>query len=172
MQGEHSQKRNAGVVTSLGLFLLALLPRAIGLGTFATADEAKWVYRSAQFLGALLRGDLAGTVVNLTPALRSQNATVSWMNFSLILSRTTYSSKVIVNDLPVNSTVPFSGRLFNITGGSVSFGPPEGELIFAHDSARNIITAVAPALPDMCLPRSTVCKLTSNFVNRTNCSLH
>ncbi len=74
MQGEHSQKRNAGVVISLGLFLLALLPRAIGLGTFATADEAKWVYRSAQFLGALLRGDLAGTVVNLTPAV-----TTTWL---------------------------------------------------------------------------------------------
>ncbi len=55
--------------TSLGLFLLALIPRAVGLGTFATADEAKWVYRSAQFLGALLRGDPAGTVVNLTPGV-------------------------------------------------------------------------------------------------------
>jgi hypothetical protein len=74
MQGEHSQKRNAGVMISLGLFLLALLPRAIGLGVFATADEAKWVYRSAQFLGALLRGDLAGTVVNLTPAV-----TTTWL---------------------------------------------------------------------------------------------
>jgi hypothetical protein len=74
MQGEHSQKRNAGVVTGLGLFLLALLPRAIGLGVFVTADEAKWVYRSAQFLGALLRGDLAGTVVNLTPAV-----TTTWL---------------------------------------------------------------------------------------------
>jgi hypothetical protein len=74
MQGERSQKRNAGVVISLGLFLLALLPRAIGLGVFVTADEAKWVYRSAQFLGALLRGDLAGTVVNLTPAV-----TTTWL---------------------------------------------------------------------------------------------
>ncbi|MEJ2556162.1 MAG: glycosyltransferase family 39 protein [Anaerolineae bacterium] len=74
MQGEHSQKRYAGVMISLGLFLLALLPRAVGLGTFATADEAKWVYRSAQFLGALLRGDLAGTVVNLTPAV-----TTTWL---------------------------------------------------------------------------------------------
>jgi hypothetical protein len=74
MQGEHSQKRNAGVMISLGLFLLALLPRAVGLGVFATADEAKWVYRSAQFLGALLRGDLAGTVVNLTPAV-----TTTWL---------------------------------------------------------------------------------------------
>jgi 4-amino-4-deoxy-L-arabinose transferase-like glycosyltransferase len=61
-------------LASLGLFMLALLPRALGLGAFATADEAKWVYRSAQFLGALLRGDLAGTVVNLTPAV-----TTTWL---------------------------------------------------------------------------------------------
>ena len=40
----------AGVLISLGIFLVALLPRAVGLGAFATADEAKWVYRSAQFL--------------------------------------------------------------------------------------------------------------------------
>ena len=57
------------ILTSLGLFLAALLPRALSLGAFATADEAKWVYRSAQFLGALQRGDLADTMVNLTPAV-------------------------------------------------------------------------------------------------------
>jgi 4-amino-4-deoxy-L-arabinose transferase-like glycosyltransferase len=64
----------AVVLISLGLFLVALFPRAVGLGVFATADEAKWVYRSAQFLGALLRGDLAGTAVNLTPAV-----TTTWL---------------------------------------------------------------------------------------------
>jgi len=69
-----SKRQEMIVLISLGLFLLALLPRAIGLGVFATADEAKWVYRSAQFLGALLRGDPAGTVVNLTPAV-----TTTWL---------------------------------------------------------------------------------------------
>lgn len=68
------QPRSAATLASLGLFLIALLPRALGLGVFATADEAKWVYRSAQFLGALLRGDLAGTVVNLTPGV-----TTTWL---------------------------------------------------------------------------------------------
>lgn len=60
----------------LNLFVLAVafVPRALSLDAFATADEAKWVYRSAQFLGALLRGDLAGTVVNLTPAV-----TTTWL---------------------------------------------------------------------------------------------
>ncbi len=59
---------------NLGLFLIALLPRGLGIGVFVTADEAKWVYRSAQFLGALLCGDLVGTVVNLTPAV-----TTTWL---------------------------------------------------------------------------------------------
>jgi len=69
-----SERRGISAVISLGLFLMALLPRAIGLGVFATADEAKWVYRSAQFLGALMRGDPGGTAVNLTPAV-----TTTWL---------------------------------------------------------------------------------------------
>ena len=59
---------------SLGLFLLALFPRAYDLGRFVTADEAKWVYRSAQFLAAFLQGDWTGTTVNLTPAV-----TTTWL---------------------------------------------------------------------------------------------
>jgi hypothetical protein len=75
VQEERQLKRVvAGIFISLGLFLAALLPRALGLAIFATADEAKWVYRSAQFLGAVLRGDLGGTVVNLTPAV-----TTTWL---------------------------------------------------------------------------------------------
>ncbi|MBE7471418.1 MAG: hypothetical protein DPW09_04770 [Anaerolineae bacterium] len=58
----------------LGLFLLAFLPRAYDLHRFVTADEAKWVYRSAQFLLALLRGDFSATSVNLTPAV-----TTTWL---------------------------------------------------------------------------------------------
>jgi len=38
-----------------------------------------------------------------------------------------------------------------MTGGSISFGPPEGELILAHDRIKNISMAVAPRLPDMYL---------------------
>lgn len=59
---------------SLCLLLLALLPRAYDLQRFVTADEAKWVYRSAQFLVALLRGDFPATSVNLTPAV-----TTTWL---------------------------------------------------------------------------------------------
>lgn len=74
MQDKQSLQRNAGAVLSLGLFLIALLPRVFGLGVFVTADEAKWIYRSAQFLGALLRWDLSGTMVNLTPGV-----TTTWL---------------------------------------------------------------------------------------------
>ncbi len=76
---EPLSKRNrlaifAEVVISLGLFLLALLPRAYALQRFVTADEAKWVYRSAQFLAAFWQGDFSATSVNLTPAV-----TTTWL---------------------------------------------------------------------------------------------
>jgi hypothetical protein len=61
-------------VIGLALFLLACLPRAYDLQRFVTADEAKWVYRSAQFLAAFLSGDFGGTSVNLTPAV-----TTTWL---------------------------------------------------------------------------------------------
>ena len=67
-----ARRREAGL--ALALFLLALAPRGLALQHFVTADEAKWVYRSAQFLGALQQGDLAGTAVNLTPAV-----TTTWL---------------------------------------------------------------------------------------------
>jgi 4-amino-4-deoxy-L-arabinose transferase-like glycosyltransferase len=67
-------KKHSDLLIGLALFVAALLPRGLSLGAFATADEAKWVYRSAQFLAALLQGDLAGTIVNLTPAV-----TTTWL---------------------------------------------------------------------------------------------
>lgn len=46
----------------IGLFLLALLPRALNYGTFLTVDEAyHWFERSESFLRALRHGDYAGT---------------------------------------------------------------------------------------------------------------
>ncbi len=69
-----SQSLTLNLITSIFLFTLALLPRAYDLERFVTADEAKWVYRSAQFLAALLRGDFAATSVNLTPAV-----TTTWL---------------------------------------------------------------------------------------------
>jgi len=62
------------IIPPLLVFGLALLPRLWALDRFVTADEAKWVYRSAQFWGALLRGDFAATSVNLTPGV-----TTTWL---------------------------------------------------------------------------------------------
>ena len=43
------------------LFFIALLPRAISLGTTMTADEHLWVARSLRFIEAIKAGDWAGT---------------------------------------------------------------------------------------------------------------
>jgi len=74
MQTETSTPKINKLLLSLALFGLALLPRAWDLTQFVTADEAKWVHRSAQFLAALLQGDLAATTVNLTPGV-----TTTWL---------------------------------------------------------------------------------------------
>ena len=68
------QMNRITVLKMLAVFLLALAPRVLALQQFVTADEAKWVYRSAQFLGAVLRADFAATAVNLTPAV-----TTTWL---------------------------------------------------------------------------------------------
>jgi hypothetical protein len=75
----------------LSLFLLAFLPRAYDLQRFVTADEAKWVYRSAQFLMASLRGDWAATSVNLTPAV-----TTTWLG-SLGLALYYQFNRAVIN---------------------------------------------------------------------------
>jgi hypothetical protein len=46
---------------ALGLFLLALGPRAFGLSVFITPDERRWIERSVQFFSALSVGDFADT---------------------------------------------------------------------------------------------------------------
>lgn len=46
----------------LGIFVVALLPRAVGVGEFATVDEAvHWFDRARDFLGAFASGNYAGT---------------------------------------------------------------------------------------------------------------
>ena len=67
--GTQAHARRTGLLITLGLFLLALLPRITDLGAFVTADESKWVYRSAQFGRALLKLQWAETAVTLKPAV-------------------------------------------------------------------------------------------------------
>lgn len=71
----------ADYLAILLLFCLAFLPRAYDLDRFVTADEAKWVSRSAQFLTACLTHEFANTNVNLTPAV-----TTTWLgSFGLVI---------------------------------------------------------------------------------------
>ncbi|HXV99843.1 MAG TPA: glycosyltransferase family 39 protein, partial [Anaerolineae bacterium] len=43
----------------LAIFIAAFLPRLATLDAYVAPDEGKWIYRSAHFLQALLRGELA-----------------------------------------------------------------------------------------------------------------
>jgi hypothetical protein len=57
------------LLSGVGLVMLALIPRLLSLRAFVTADEAKWIKRSADFLLALMQGNFAGTCVNPTPGV-------------------------------------------------------------------------------------------------------
>jgi 4-amino-4-deoxy-L-arabinose transferase-like glycosyltransferase len=60
-------------VIVLLLFILSLLPRAIGLDIYYTVDEDTYLNRSYQFLQALTRGDWQATFVNdATPGITTQ----------------------------------------------------------------------------------------------------
>ena len=55
-------------LTYLAIFIVAFLPRTLVLDAYVAPDEGKWIYRSAHFLQALLKGDLAQmTSVAATP---------------------------------------------------------------------------------------------------------
>jgi hypothetical protein len=53
-------RRSLGI--SVALFLLALVPRVVGLDVFITPDEPRWMNRSASFLEAVLAGDFMHTI--------------------------------------------------------------------------------------------------------------
>jgi len=53
-------RRSLGI--GVALFLLALVPRVVGLDIFITPDEPRWINRSASFLEAVLVGDFIQTM--------------------------------------------------------------------------------------------------------------
>lgn len=64
MSVETTSSRNSiakGILYSLALFALALLPRVSDLAAIVTPDERRWVERSTAFFSSLLQGDWAGT---------------------------------------------------------------------------------------------------------------
>jgi 4-amino-4-deoxy-L-arabinose transferase-like glycosyltransferase len=60
--------RSAAVGLTL-ILLATLIPRVVGLGQFATADEYLWVRRSANFYCAISQGDWAGTFQRQHPGV-------------------------------------------------------------------------------------------------------
>lgn len=66
----------------LFLFLLAWAPRAVALDAYVSADERKWLARSANFTYALSEGDLAQTFQREHPGV-----TVMWAGALGILTR-------------------------------------------------------------------------------------
>lgn len=66
----------------LALFVIALLPRLLGLNTFLTADENLWLGRSRDFLASVVRQDWAGTLQTGHPGV-----TTMWTGSAGILYR-------------------------------------------------------------------------------------
>jgi hypothetical protein len=56
-------------LVGLALLVVALLARATALGSFSWPDEQTWLERSAAFITALERGDLAGTYLSDHPGV-------------------------------------------------------------------------------------------------------
>ena len=71
-------------------------------------------------------------VLPLTDISRSFCIGGETINFSLTFLSSIYSLKVTTNLFPEKFFAPDAGSLFTTTGGRTSFGPPEGELIFAQ----------------------------------------
>jgi len=69
-------------IIALGLFLLALGPRAFGLDVFITPDERRWIERSVQFFSALSVGDWADTFQTGHPGV-----TTKWTGTVGLLAR-------------------------------------------------------------------------------------
>ena len=65
----------------LVLFLIAFLPRVMGLGAYITVDEQRWIERSVDFVYNLSHGDLA-SIASIHPGV-----TATWGYGSALLGR-------------------------------------------------------------------------------------
>jgi len=62
MEQIRAKEQRRETATTSALFLAALIPRLLALNVFVTADERRWVGRSAEFFMALLERNWAGTL--------------------------------------------------------------------------------------------------------------
>jgi 4-amino-4-deoxy-L-arabinose transferase-like glycosyltransferase len=75
-------RRSLGI--SVALFLLAFVPRVMGLDIFITPDEPRWMNRSASFLEAVLAGDFVHTIhIGETPG----GVTTKWCGSAGIVAQ-------------------------------------------------------------------------------------
>jgi len=77
---EGNWRRSLGI--SAALFLLAFVPRAVGLDVFITPDERLWIERSVQFFLALSVGDFADTLQTGHPGV-----TTKWCGSGAIVAK-------------------------------------------------------------------------------------
>jgi hypothetical protein len=70
MSNSDVEKRSLkGMWISLALFVMALVPRVMGLNIFFTIDERPYTERAVKFLGAMLYGHFARTYRGYEPAV-------------------------------------------------------------------------------------------------------
>jgi len=86
------------VIVSL-LFLGAFFSRTIASSTFVTWDEPAWVYRSAKFLLALLRGDLGGTLLTGHPGVLTMWSGAVSLGWSTLITRTVSMAQLTALDV-------------------------------------------------------------------------
>jgi hypothetical protein len=66
------QKNQPAWLIGLIIFVVAFVPRALGLDSFIVIDEARWVYRSAFFWRAILAGNFAqASAETATPGIET-----------------------------------------------------------------------------------------------------
>jgi 4-amino-4-deoxy-L-arabinose transferase-like glycosyltransferase len=80
-------RKKAGI--SAGLFALAFLPRVLGLNTFITFDETKWMSGyTVDFLMALMRGEFTATYQRFHPGVTTMWSASAGLTAQYLLEKT------------------------------------------------------------------------------------
>ncbi|TEU18743.1 MAG: phospholipid carrier-dependent glycosyltransferase, partial [Anaerolineales bacterium] len=95
MSGRKLHALGQRIAMGTGLFVLALMPRALALNTFVTPDERRWLGRSVKFLAALLYQDWAGTLRKGHPGVTTMWTAVAGLTSKYLLGA--WSERVSVS---------------------------------------------------------------------------
>ena len=110
--------RRTDTLISIALFLLALLPRSIGLNIFSTADEASWLDSSRLFLDAVSHSDWQGTIgIYGHPGITTQ-----WSGTLGVLAYHLYHSPdIVLQSLGSGSSDILLSEIYHRSLGMLSF---------------------------------------------------